>query len=153
VTFRLHTDKPDDCAVTFLHDERSLTAKILSIEQLPFLPTVTLAKLRSHALALTPVAATVLGSLPSHDYVHLAFDHANSKALSRLWERSVGLVEKPLLFRRYAKCHTCMETRNRISNAAPLQLPDAVMKNDDLWCLDFLTCPSHLASRTTTIFC
>ena len=131
----------DDSSVTSLHDGRALSANIVWIEQLPFLTTATLVQIRSREVARTPFAATHLGYLPSDDYVHLVFDHADSKALIRLWERLVGLGEKPQLFRRPAKCHTCMETYNRISNAAASRLPDAVMKNDDLWYSDLLNLP------------
>ena len=38
--------------------------------------------------------------------------------------------------------HTCIETRGRIPNVNKSRLPEAVLKNDDLWCLDLLNLPA-----------
>jgi hypothetical protein len=40
----------------------------------------------------------MLGGLPTHDYVHLIFDHASPEALKRLWARTTGLMAKPPSF-------------------------------------------------------
>ena len=113
VTFKYKSDEPANTVAQFTNDGHRQEGQVIWIEQLPFLPTPALARVYSHNTANTPLAAAVLGSLPAHDYVRLVFDHASSQSLSRLWERSVGLIEKPLTFKRSVACHTCMETRNR----------------------------------------
>jgi len=127
--------------VTFKHEGLPKAGRVIWIEKLPFLPTPALANSYGHNTTTTPLAATVLGSLPSHDYVHLVSDHAAAPTLRRLWERSVGLLNKPQSFKHAVPCHTCMETRNRVANSNPNALPEAVMKSDDLWCMDLLDLP------------
>ena len=90
----------------------------------------------------TPLASPILGSLPTHDYVHLVFDHAASPALQRLWTRSVGLGERPRSFGKKTMCHVCMETRGRIMNANKSRLPETVHKNDDMWIMDLMNVPA-----------
>ena len=141
VAFKYQSNEPEDTVVSFQHEGGTKEGQVIWIETLPFLPTPALAQAYGRNTATTPLAAAVLGSLPSHDYVHLVFDHTSSPTLRRLWERSVGLIERPQSFQHLVQCHTCMETRNRIAKANPTALPETVMKRDDLWCMDLLDLP------------
>ena len=142
VTLKLHSDEPENCVVTFLNEGQYKTGNVIWIEQLPFLPTAALVKTQKRSSRRTPLACTILGSLPTHDYVHLMFDHAREDVLRRLWERSTGLGSEPRTFGKKTQCHTCMETRGRIQNSNKSRLPEVVTKNDDLWCMDLLNLPA-----------
>ena len=142
VTLQLNSDEPGNCVVTFLNDGASARGKVIWIEQLPLLPTRALVDTQMRMTARTPLACPILGSLPTHDYVHLVFDHAGAPALQRLWARSVGLGTKPRSFGKKTMCHVCMEARGWIPNADKSRLPETVMKNDDLWCMDLLNLPA-----------
>ena len=73
--------------MTFRSEGRQKEGKVIWIEQLPFLPTKALAQAQATLDPRAPISAPVLGTLPSHDYVHLVFDHAGSAALRKLWKK------------------------------------------------------------------
>ena len=84
VTLKLQSNQPENCVVTFLIEGQYKQGNIIWIKQLPVLPTAALVKTQKHTSRRTPIACPILGSLPTHDYVHLVFDHVREEVLHRL---------------------------------------------------------------------
>ena len=75
VTFRLHTNEPDNCVVIVGINGTQKQGEVIWIEQLPVLPTAALVQAHTHTTVRTPISPPVLRALPSHDYIHLVFEN------------------------------------------------------------------------------
>ena len=107
VSLKLNCGETKNCVVTFLNKGHPKQGQIIWIENLPFLPSPALSSTQRRMSTGTPLASPILGSLPTHEYVHLVFDHASSPALQCLWTRSVGLGERDLRSSARRRCATC----------------------------------------------